>query len=404
MITRLPSALASTVAAALSASAPALAQGPAFQTPGQPTFGMQGIDATQATGFTSGFNPAVSFIVDAAGSYESSSGRGEDGFDLELRAVELGLQAWVDPNAWAYFIGVADEEEVAVEEAAIQYVGFEGNSTLRAGRFFLDFGKQMQLHPHELRTLERPLALREYLGEEVAGDGVRWEHWMPAGDSTIVRWSLGAFASLLPEHGHGDEEEEGAVELETEDRLDLGELSYSARLTGFRDVSEHGMLQLGASARTVPSFSAEFEDTGDAAGDLSNTVYGLDLTYGWISDTALERWTLGGEFLLDVGDTGFENPAPGTVDVLDDTLAGWYAFVDHAWGQWHSVGLQVSMAEVADGADRTEVEVYYTRELSEFQRLRFVVGGTDADDEDDVLRCAIQYTAVLGPHAHGINW
>jgi hypothetical protein len=317
--------------------APALAaQGPAFQTPGQPTFGMRGMDATQATGFTSGFNPAVSFIVDVAGSYESASGRGEDGFDLELRALELGMQAWVDPNAWAYFIGVADEEEVAIEEAAIQYVGFEGNSTLRAGRFFLDFGKQMQLHRHELRTLERPLALREYLGDEVAGDGVRWEHWLPAGDATIVRWSLGAFASLLPEHGHGDEDEEGAVELETEDRLDLGELSYSARLTGFRDVSKHGMLQFGASARTVPSFSAEFEDTGDAAADLSSTVYGLDLTYGWISDTALERWTLGAEALMSVGDTGFENPAPGTVDVLDDTLTGWYGFVDYAFAQWHS--------------------------------------------------------------------
>ena len=81
----------------------------------------------------------------------------------------------------------------------MHYIGLGGHNTLRAGRFFVDFGKQMQTHVHELRTLERPLVLRTYLGDEVKGDGLQCDHWFARGRKTAVRWSIGAFASLLPE-------------------------------------------------------------------------------------------------------------------------------------------------------------------------------------------------------------
>ncbi|HVS09316.1 MAG TPA: hypothetical protein VMS76_05520 [Planctomycetota bacterium] len=366
-----------------------------------PTFGYAGIESSQATRFSSEFNPAFSFVVDAVGDYVHFSGRSDDGFDADLRGFELGGMAWVDPKAWAYFIGAMEDEQLAIEEAVLHYVGFEENSTLRAGRFFIDFGKQMQVHVHELRTVERPLVLRAYLGEEVKGDGIQWDDWRPVGEKTAVRWSIGAFSSLLPEEDEFLPDPAKAVD----ERKDIQDFNFTARVTGFTDLSDNAILQLGASARVVPDYSVEFEATGDTEEGLENTVWGLDVTYGWVDDTGQRRWTLGAEYLLNTGDTGADNPAPGTVDVLDDTVGGYYAFVDYAWSRYNSVGLQFSAVELPDLAesDLSETEIYFTHSFSEFQRLRLGLAAIDTEDED-AFRVAIQYTAVLGAHGHGINW
>ena len=113
----------------------------------------------------------------------------------------------------------------------------------------------MQAHVHDLRTLERPAVLRTYLGDELGGDGAQFDHWFAAGDETVVRSSLGVFASLVGE-GHGDDDS-GEAEPFDGERKDLDELALTARLTGFTDVGEHGTFQAGLSARLVPEFGFE---------------------------------------------------------------------------------------------------------------------------------------------------
>lgn len=392
----------------------ARAQGPAFQTPGTPTYpqpGAAGADTGQADRFASVFNPAFSFLVDVVGDYVDVDGSSEDsGFDADLRALEAAAQAWIDPNAWAYFVGATEGEEFAIEEAAIHYVGF-GQSTIRAGRFFVDFGKQMQIHVHELRTLERPLVLRAYLGDEVKGDGVQWDHWVPVGDETALRWSIGAFSSLLPEEA---EFPTGDVVQEVDERKDFGDLSFNARVTGFGDVGTNGTLQLGASARAIPEYTAFDEANALEEGGLDSTVYGADVTYGWVDDTGERQITVGGEALISTGDTGFDvldpDATPGTGDetltVLDDSVFGYYAFADYAWDRFQSAGLQFSAAEIPDAAesDVSELETYYTRKFSEFHRLRLVVAAIDDDTSADAWRIAVQYTGFVGAHGHGVNW
>jgi len=402
---------------ALGIAAPSLAQQPAFTTPGMAQTPMVSRPAPQPTAESSGqsdrfdsvFNPAFSFIIDAvADSLHPDDDAAEDGLGLELRVLEIGAQAWVDPLAWAYFIGATDGETIAIEEAAIHYKGLGGNTTIRAGRFFVDFGKQMQTHVHELRTLERPLVLRTYLGEEVKGDGLQYDGWTGVGDATAVRWSVGAFASLLPE----SELEDGVPEISVAERKDAGDLNFTARLTAFTDIGTNGVFQAGVSGRFIPDASAELN--GSEATGLDSSVYGLDLTYGWTSDDAQRALTTGAEFLLNSGDTSSTIDDAGTPDdPTDDTLlgfddesqTGWYAFVDWAWNQKHSIGLQYSTVELGADLDAAEAEVYYTRLFSEYHRIRLVASSYDTDIEDgDSLRFAIQYTVTVGAHGHGINW
>ena len=382
-------------------AAPLAAQGPAFDSPGQSKYSTLG----QTTRFSTEFNPALGLALDMLADWTDVHD-GDDGFDLSVRLLELNAAAYVDPSVWAYASIVAEDlEELAVEEAAAEYIGLESNSTFKAGRFFVDFGKQMQLHPEELRTLERPLPLREFLGDELAGTGLQWDTWTPVGDATVVRFSAGAFASLLGE-GHADEDEEDAEpEGSVPDRKDFDELSFTARVTGMRDVGEQGVLQLGASARVVPSFAFAFGPLEEE--DLSNVVYGGDLTYGWKNETGERGLTFGGEVLLFTGDLAAEvdDPlAPAVLSVVDDDALGFFVFGDYGWTRFDSAGVQYGFAELPEdpSEDGGELDLYYTRHFTEFRRLRF--GVTLSDGLEDDARAYVQFTTFFGSHAHAQNW
>ena len=161
----------------------ALAQGPAFDSPGLSPY----FTRSQTNRFSNDFNPAIGFVIDSFADYLDQDGE-DGGFDAELRILELNGSAFIDPSAWGYVAIVAAEGEIEIEEAAVEYLGFEGNTTIKAGRFFVDFGKQMQNHVEELRTLERPLVLREFLGEELSGTGVQVDHWIPLGETVPLRF------------------------------------------------------------------------------------------------------------------------------------------------------------------------------------------------------------------------
>jgi hypothetical protein len=374
----------------------------------------------QTDRFSTEFNPAIGLVFDVVGDHvDASGGSTDDGFDLELRAGEVTLSAWIDPSLWGYAAVVYADDEGALEEAALQYVGFEDtNLTLRGGRFFVDFGKQMQAHLHDLRTLERPAVLREYLGDELGGDGVQLDGWFVGGERTVMRYSLGVFASLVEgAHDHGGDDVGGEAEPFDGERKDLDELALTARFTGFTEVGERGTLQLGASARLIPDFGFEADGSaapGGSVDGLSNTVLGLDCTWGVTDETATRSWTLGGEALFFTGDIGGDvldnalvgDPADDTVDVVDDDAVGWYAFVDRAWTLRDSAGIQWSWLELPEdgGPELSEVELYYTRQLSDFQRLRVVAAVSDREDGPDATRFALQWTGFVGPHTHGMNW
>lgn len=395
------------ILALLGGATPLLAQGPTVQSPGMPP----GAQLSQTTRFSNEFNPAIGLVFDILGAYSDVDGE-DDGFELDLRSLELSVAAYVDPDAWAYAVIVGEPGEgLEVEEAAVRYLGLPGNRSLQAGRFFVDFGKQMQAHLHDLRTVDRPAVLREYLGAELAGTGLQYDEWLPVGEVTVLRWSLGVFQNLLPEaHGHGEEEEQVAgPQAHNDGRLEADELAWTARLTGMRDVGARGTLQLGLSTRWIPSFGFEFEGLEEVPGNQT-WVHGLDATYGWRDAQANRSFTLGGEYLIFDGDVRAElddELAPSAILVEDDTLNGFYAFADHGLSRRSFVGVQWSRVELPEhaGEELDEYDLYFTRYLTEFQRLRFALTYFDSDDGDgDGTRLALQYTNYIGPHSHGINW
>jgi len=404
-------------------ASPALAQD--ITTPGMPVrSGAQpeGRESGQTDRFSNEFNPSIGGVLDAVADHVDPED-GEDGFDMRLRALELSTNAWIDPNTWGYAVLRGDSEEFELEEAAVHYSGFDGNSTLRAGRFFVDFGKQMQAHEHDLPYPERPAVLREYLGAELAGTGLQYDYWAATGDEGAVRFSLGLFDSLLGGHGHGghgghgeEEEEEEGAEIHMGDRTDLDSFHLTARLTGFHDVGDSGVFQWGLSARQVPNFAFEFEASEAEVEDLSNNVLGLDLTYGITDEIGLSGWTFGGEALMYSGDIGAEvvdvgndgDASNDTLEILDDDVFGNYLWVERVMNERDSMGVLFSSFEhpEEEKPEDSELTLYYTRKLTEASRLRFALTQMDSDEEGDTTAFTIQFTNFFGPHlcAHGVNW
>jgi hypothetical protein len=389
------------------------AQGAAFSTPGMPGNSIPGAgyggNLGQTTRFSNEFNPAIGFAIDGFGDYTffHDHGSEDDGFTLKLRTLEMTASSWVDPNAWAYVVLASDGTSLNLEEAAVHYIGLGGNTTLRAGRFFIDFGKQMQGHIHDLRTVDRPAVLSAYLGEEVHGDGLEFDNWFAAGETAAVRYSFGVFADLIPEtfEGAGND-----ITASVDDRKKFEHLNFTARITGFEDIGETGVGQIGASARILPQYTL----SSGAAGvpdqtDLSNTVYGVDATYGWSDDTGIKKWTFGGEGLLLNGDAGGmldSLTTPTAIQIARGNFFGFYAFGDYQWDRFNSAGVQYSRFEqpALGKPDEDAVEAYYSHSLSEFQRLRFAVQYEHNEIASDSTRFIIQYTNFLGAHSHGVNW
>jgi hypothetical protein len=249
------------------------------------------------------------------------------------------------------------------------------------------------------------------LGDELGGDGVQYDNWTTMGDATVMRWSVGAFGSLVSGgHGHGGESgDETELAQESVFRPDLGELAFTARLTGFSDVSENSTLQIGTSIRHLPEFEIHDDFNEVSAGGLSNTVFGLDATWGWLDDTDTKGWTAGVELLGIEGDLYGESVDLGggsfAVETHSDWATGYYAFVDRAFDKYNSAGVQFSSVQVPeDGLPRLdELDLYFTHKSSDFQRLRYGLTLSEHEGENEA-RLSVQYTLFLGPHAHGVQF
>ncbi|QDU85993.1 hypothetical protein Pla163_31400 [Planctomycetes bacterium Pla163] len=394
------SGLVTTAVVMLFPAPEAVAQDSPFVTPGMPP--LRRLEAGQTDRFTNDFNPAIGAVIDAIGDW-SDPDAGEDGFDIDLRTLELGVNGRIDPNWWGYAVLVGSEE-FEVEEAAAHYTGFDSNTTLRFGKFFADFGKQMQVHVHDLPYPNRPGVLAEYLGDELPGVGAQIDHWWETGDTSALRVSFGVFSELGGEHGHGEEEE--GPELALADRRDLGDMALTARVTQFMDVGANAVFQWGASARHFGDFSFEDETNGLSAVGLSNTVYGVDLTLGIDDDSGLSGWTFGGEYLVASGDIGAEVVNPTTLAVFDDDVAGYYAWGERRFDRFNSAGVLLGSYEHPEEGTPTEDELtaYYTRNMSEFARVRLFATLNDSEEDGDTTTVGVQLTGYFGPHSHGVNW
>lgn len=341
--------------------------------------------------------PDISVIGDFLGDFSSRGSTLESGNRFDVREVELALGANVDPYFRADFIlGLHDAEGIAIEEAYATALALPANLQARIGRFHMPFGKQNTTHRAELHTLEYPWVIQRFLGEEAQKGTGLWVSQIGAPFGWYQELIVTG-VELTP--GHDDEELLTLKPLSH----DLGDLTFSARLRNYWDLSEAANLEISGSALVGPrkqpyDFGIDPPAPGVNAVSADQALYAADLTYRWrpLQQGLYRSFIAQAEFMFQSNvresDPAYAGP--------DRDFSGAYAFARWQLSRRLHVGARYDWLEDPElgGENLTAASGYLQWFPSEFSKVNLGFERTMPAGLDATNRLLIQATFAIGPH------
>jgi uncharacterized coiled-coil protein SlyX len=356
------------------------------------------------------FNPSIGLVGETIFSYHSSgsSQTGSDrpgGFDVFQRSVELNAAASVDPFASAYVVVNASadaytgEANLGVEEAAVQTESLPWNLTVKAGRFFGEFGRLAYIHDHELPFVNRPLVLDQYIGGESRTDGIQ-VNWLAPTDR-YISLTVGAgdqFGADFPNPNNPG------------DYRHLGGLNYWGRLSTYFDLTPNISLEPGISGlwnpRTIDRGGPLPQPDGSTLTERERRLAGLDLvlSYKPLRNNQFKSLTWGTELLY--SDNRYDVNSGGQLFNRSVSSVGLYSYLTYKWHRQWSGGVLYEWLEDAQNneAKTSAYSPYVTWALSHWDQLRLQYTYTDhnaasALKPDNAIY--VQWAWIIGSHSHG---
>jgi hypothetical protein len=345
---------------------------------------------TPATG--TGQQPQLNPNISVIGLFDYQAG-GAPGDPLANGArvdeIELALQAPIDPFASLdVFVSFPHKETPELEEARLTWLNLPGGLQARAGMLLADFGRINPLHTHELPQIDRPLPLREILGQESLRDPGAELSWL----APLPWYSKASLQVLSRSVGHHHEEgEEEPFQLFPSG----GSKSplFVARWDNLFDLDENTTLNLGLSGARSTIGSDELTRSRLAGADL--TLKWKPLDREWISLTWQSEVLLGDRLLPAPQPQSPQDP-PG--EPFRQSFRGWYSFLNYQFDRNFRAG--VCYGTVTMPGDLRQHE--YTGLLewipSEWNSLRFQYSRNSSNFQSPYNLFLFQWNVVVGPH------
>ncbi len=344
------------------------------------------------------------------GGHDHHHAETENGFNL--RHVEVGLSAAVDPYFRAYTTLAFEDGNSEIEEAVIQTTSLPYALTLSGGKFFSGVGRMNRQHSHEWDFFDQPLVYELLFGPHgLQEKGVQLTWLAP----TPFYLLLGAEAF------NGDNEKMfqsvDADELPSEDgpRLWTGFLKFGPDL-GDRHAAQFGL------SFAYGDHQEAHDGNGDGADDHwldgETTLWGLDAVYKYDSGRPHGHGNVvvQAEYFNRLKDLEVErhdlNPAFAGRE-REDRQDGYYVQALYGFAprwraglRWEQVGL-TNDAKLPSGREddfdpSSRAALMIDWKLSEFSLLRgqaaFGEYETEEGDED-VWEYILQWQVTFGKHA-----
>jgi hypothetical protein len=198
------------------------------------------------------FNPDIAVI----GNFLGAVGKNDvaPGPVFDMSEAETTFQAIVDPYARADFFLSFSPEGVEIEEGFLTLTSLPGGFLAKVGKMKQQVGKVNTQHPHSLSWADRPLANVNLLGGEegLADSGVSV--------SKLIIYPL-MFLEATGELYQGNS---GVFQSHTR-----SDVSWVARLRGYRDINDATNVDIGA------SFARGHNDAGP---DFTTRLVAVDAT------------------------------------------------------------------------------------------------------------------------------
>ncbi len=370
----------------------------------------QVVEAQKKT-LPSEFNPSIGLVGETILSYRSkgSSQTGSDrpgGFDAFQRSVELNAAASVDPFAKAYVVANASadartgEATFGIEEAALQTESLPGNLTVKAGRFFGEFGRLAYIHDHELPFVNRPLVLDQYIGGESRTDGVQ------------VNWLLPVEHYISLTLGFGNQFGGDVHPNNVGDFRHLSGWNYWGRLSTYFDLTPDISLEPGVSGlwnpKTIDRGGPLPQPDGSIFTERERRLMGADLvlSYKPLRNNQFQSVTWGTEVLY--GDNRYDVTDSAGSALPSRTVGsyGLYSYLTYKFHRQWSSGFMYGFVEGAqDNTAKTfEYSPYITWALSHWNQLRLQYTYTDHNAASGLKpdnAIYLQWAWIIGSHSHG---
>lgn len=322
----------------------------------------------------------------------------ENGFNL--RHVELGFSAEVDPYFRAWTTVAVDEEGAEYEEAVIQTTSLPYGLTLGGGKIKSGVGRINRQHSHNWDFLDQPLVTELFFGNHGLADKGLQLTWL-APTPFYLLFGTEVF--------NGDNASSFAVgNSETLPTHDAPRL-----WTGFvkvgPDLGPDHALQFGLST-LAGRHQMVHEEAESADGD--NAIFGADFVYKYDAKRSHGEgdFTLQGEYFYrdqDLDGMGEWAGSRWTAQQDGYYVQGLYGFLPRLRGglRWDQVGLLNDLDTPEDGAvsfdDSRRLSAMVDCKLSEFSILRSQVGRgwyDTGDDREDAWELALQWQVTFGKH------
>ena len=356
------------------------------------------------------FIPDISAIGEFIGDFTSGGSTQESGRRLDIREVELAVQAAVDPYFRADIIlGLSDLEGIAIEESYLTAIRLPLGLQGRLGRFHMPIGKLNTTHRSELLGhIEYPHVIQRFLGPEAAkGTGL----WLSG-----IFAPLGFYQEIQVTVVDGIGESEEDLVAETPSNATAAGLGYSLRLRNYLDLSESSNLEFSGSVatsrRAQPIICSGTSDGtceplgGPSVANARQSLVGADVTFRWrpLLQGLYRSFMLQAEFIRQLNQ---ESPAlpeiQGTLVTYAGPVRGFsgaYLFGRYQVGRRSFVGARGDWLEdpEADGEPLRAASVFLQFFPSEFSKFVLGFERTMPRGQQATNRLLLQSTFAVGPH------
>lgn len=334
----------------------------------------------------------------------------ENGFNL--RHIELGLSAAVDPYFRAYTTLAFEDSNTEIEEAVIQTTSLPFALTLSGGKFYSGIGRINRQHSHDWDFFDQPLVYELLFGPHgLQETGVQLTWLAPT-----------PFYLLVGGEAFNGNNEKMFQSVEAEELSDRdGPRLWTGFLKVGPDLGDRHAMQVGLSFAYGDHQEAH-DGNGDGADDHwldgDSTLWGVDLVYKYNAKRAHGQGDLvvQAEYFNRLKDLTVEqhdlNPAV-IGNNREDHQDGYYVQALYgfaprwrAGARWEQVGL-TNEAKLPSGrkidydpSDRATLMVDW--KLSEFSVLRAQAARGEYETEggdETVSEFILQWQVTFGKHA-----
>lgn len=315
------------------------------------------------------FNPDMAVVGNFLGAAGKNDVRPTPA--LRLNEAEASFQAVVDPYARGDFFLSFSPDGVEIEEGFLTLTALPGGLLAKVGKMKEQFGKVNTLHAHALPWTDVPLVMTNLLGGE---DG------MSDSGVSVSRLLVNPLFFL---EATGEVFAGTAGPFAAQDR---GDVSWAARLRGYRDITEGTNLDVGT------SFAYGHNDFGSA---YRTRLYGVDATFRYRPlQRAIYKRFLGRTELI-WSDREQPDVSGGT-----QTSFGYYASADYQFARRWFSGVRFDSSDRANDSTMHDkgISGVITFWPSEFSQVRGQLRHTRYAGDVTANELLFQFLFSIGAH------